>query len=80
VLGMRVLRKAVSRWLMNSGQWRTFQIALWFLFFFYPLFFPWNFSAIHANSLDWLKRASGRRQPTAGLDEGELIGRILEVS
>jgi len=51
-----------------------------FFFVFYPLFFRRNFSAIHSNSLAWLKRASGRRQLTAGLDEGELIGRILEVS
>ena len=49
-------------------------------FVFYPLSFRCsNFSAIHANSLDWLKPASGCRLRSAGLDKGELIGRIWEV-
>jgi len=61
---------------MNSGQWKAFQIARWVFLVFYLSFFRWNFSAIHASSLDWLKPASGRRQPSAGLDKGELIGRI----
>ncbi len=55
----------------------VFQIARWFLFGLLRVNFRCSsFSAIHASSLDWLKPASGRRQPSAGLDKGELIGRI----